>query len=170
MDVTDATGTGHLQKGHGVAFADLDGDGNEEVVLNVGGAVQGDRYEDALFQNPGAATGTTGSRSASRGVKTNRAAIGARITLTLEGARHALPHPHREVTSGGSFGASPLHAAHRPRASERQSKTLEVYWPVSRTTQVFHDVPADSHIDLTELATRYDVVPQRVVVLGGGTR
>ena len=42
VDVTAATGTGHLQKGHGVAFADLDDDGNEEVIVNMGGAVPGD--------------------------------------------------------------------------------------------------------------------------------
>ena len=29
-DVTEATGTGHLQKGHGVAFADFDNDGDQE--------------------------------------------------------------------------------------------------------------------------------------------
>ncbi len=27
-DVTTATGTGHLQKGHGVAWADIDDDGD----------------------------------------------------------------------------------------------------------------------------------------------
>src|SRR5215831_15764379 len=30
-DVTAATGTGHLQKGHGVAFGDIDNDGDEDI-------------------------------------------------------------------------------------------------------------------------------------------
>ena len=52
-DVTAATGTGHLQKGHGVAFADWDRDGDADIFLEAGGAVPGDRAHNVLFQNPG---------------------------------------------------------------------------------------------------------------------
>ncbi|HMY71041.1 MAG TPA: VCBS repeat-containing protein, partial [Blastocatellia bacterium] len=34
-DVTAATGTGHLQKGHGVAFGDLDNDGDQDIYANI---------------------------------------------------------------------------------------------------------------------------------------
>jgi hypothetical protein len=41
-DVTFAGGLGHLQKGHGVSFADFDGDGDLDVLANMGAFFTGD--------------------------------------------------------------------------------------------------------------------------------
>jgi len=148
-DVTTATGTGHLQKGHGVAFADLDGDGSQDVYANIGGFVPGDAYQKVVFHNPGH-PGNHWIRLRLVGVKSNRAAIGAqmRVTLVGEDGREALRY--REVSSGGSFGASPL-AQHVGLGRARRIKSVEVYWPASRTRQVFTDVPMDRVIEIREL-------------------
>src|SRR5262249_38079407 len=53
VDVSASSGTGEWHKGHGVAFADLDNDGDEEIVFEVGGATLGDRHALRLFENPG---------------------------------------------------------------------------------------------------------------------
>ena len=52
-NVTMSGGFGHLQKGHGVSFADIDNDGDQDVYVQMGGQLPGDKYYDALFENPG---------------------------------------------------------------------------------------------------------------------
>src|SRR5208283_2972325 len=44
VDVTASSGTGELHKGHGVAFADLDNDGDEDNLTSIGGATPGDSH------------------------------------------------------------------------------------------------------------------------------
>ena len=53
LDVTQATRLGHLQKGHGIGFADFDGDGDQDILHQLGGFLRGDRFHNALFLNPG---------------------------------------------------------------------------------------------------------------------
>ncbi|MCZ6795933.1 MAG: VCBS repeat-containing protein, partial [Planctomycetota bacterium] len=53
QDVTTSGGFGHLQKGHAVAFGDVDGDGDEDIYTVLGGAYEGDVYPNALLENPG---------------------------------------------------------------------------------------------------------------------
>ena len=153
-DVSTATGTGHLQKGHGVSFGDVDRDGDQDIVQNVGGFVPADAYAKLLFRNPGHSRHWIGLQLA--GTRTNRAAIGARIALTVKsgtGTRRI----HRVVSSGGSFGANPL-AQHIGLGDARQVERLEIYWPVSRTTQVFEAVGADRVLRVTEGAKAFEVL------------
>ena len=73
----------------------------------------GDAHAFRLFENPGHANDWLGLNLV--GVRSNRAAIGARIKVTVQSADGTRREIHRTVSSGGSFGASPLRAAHRPR-------------------------------------------------------
>ena len=83
-DVTESTGTGHLQKGHGVSFADWDDDGDLDLFVVLGGGYPGDRGYNALFQNPG--HGRHWLKVRLVGTRTNRSAIGARLRVDLKGA------------------------------------------------------------------------------------
>jgi hypothetical protein len=49
-------------------------------------------------------------------------------------------------------------------------KTVEIKWPVSGTTQVFHDVPVDTRIEITELAGDYKTTPIPRFTLAGSTK
>lgn len=151
-DVTASTGTGHLQKGHGIAFSDADNDGDQDVFLNIGGAAPGDKYNKALFANPG--HGNNWLSLKLTGVKSNRAAIGAKIKIVLEEAPGKTSLRYREVTSGGSFGSSSL-AQSIGLGKASRIKTLEVFWPTSNSRQLFRDVEANQFIEIKEFDKSY---------------
>ena len=153
VDITLSSGTGELHKGHGVAFADLDNDGDQEIVFEVGGATPGDAHAFRLFENPGHGNDWLALQLV--GVKTNRAAIGARITVTVEDERGSRRAVHRTVNSGGSFGASPLQQ-HVGLGRAARTVDVEVFWPVSRTRQRFAGVPKNQVIQIRELADRFE--------------
>src|SRR6185295_1942424 len=81
QDVTTSGGFGHLQKGHAVAFADLDNDGDQDIYEDIGGAYAGDTAHNVLFENPG--HGNHWLTLKLQGVRSNRAAIGARIKVIV---------------------------------------------------------------------------------------
>ena len=152
QDVTASGGFGHLQKGHGVAFADIDNDGDQDLYHQLGGFYPGDAYHNALFLNPGHGHHFVVIELAGR--QTNRSGYGARIRVTTR-TGSGLVTFHRAVGSVSSFGGSParqevgLGAAHA-------IDSIEVYWPVSGTTSRVEDVPLDSRIRITEEVPGYD--------------
>lgn len=146
LDVTAAAGVGHLQKGHGVAFADFDHDGDQDIFVEVGGAYAGDVYANALFENPG----TTNSWIVVRleGTESNASAIGARIRADIRDGGTARS-VYKWVNSGGSFGASPLRQ-HIGLGGASEIEWLEVYWPTTGRTQEFERIPVNSFIAVEE--------------------
>jgi hypothetical protein len=149
-DISASSGTAHLQKGHEVACGDWDRDGDVDIFIEMGGAINGDKYHNILFQNPG--QGNHWLTVKLIGKKTNRAAIGARIKVVTAG-----PTPltvYRHVSSGSSFGANPLQQTIGLAKADRVA-SLEVHWPTSRTTQVFRNIAVNQAIEITEFAESY---------------
>jgi hypothetical protein len=164
-NVTMAGGFGHLQKGHGVAFADLDTDGDQDVFVQMGGAFLGDQFSDALFENPG--FGSAWVALELEGVKENRGAMGARIRVDVveDGKPRSI---HRTVTSGGSYGSSPLRQqiglGHATAIAQ-----VEILWPVSGAKQVFRDVPPGRTWRIVEGEDELVEIALARTKLGGGT-
>ena len=105
-DVTVSSGTGHLQKGHGISFADWDRDGDVDIFLASGGATPGDKAHNVLFQNPG--HGNHWINVKLIGTRSNRAAIGAEIRLELTSLDGKQESRYRVISSGSSFGGNSL--------------------------------------------------------------
>lgn len=146
-DVTTSARVGHLQKGHGVSFGDLDNDGDEDIFVHMGGAYPGDAYQNSFFLNPG----QNDNRWISirlEGTKSNRMAIGTRLKITFR-ENGKTRNVYRTVNSGGSFGASTL----RREIGLGQATIIdeiEVRWYGSGTVQVFRNVDPDQFIRITE--------------------
>ena len=162
VNVTMAGGFGHLQKGHGISFADLDHDGDQDVYAQMGGAWKGDRYHNALFENPGFGNRWTCVKLI--GTRSNRCGIGARISVEIveDGGTRWI---RKYVTTGSSFGANPLRQTIGLGKAEKIVR-LEVFWPTSDTTQVFTEVPLDSFLEITEDSEELSVVERPAFELG----
>ncbi len=145
-DVTTSGGFGHLQKGHGVAFGDLDNDGDQDIYAVLGGAYTGDVFQNVLFENPG--HGNHWITLLLEGVQSNRAALGARIRIqvsTAEGPRNI----YATVGTGASFGGSSLQqeiGLGRATAIE----AVEVTWPATGARQLFTGLEMDQYYRIRE--------------------
>lgn len=146
LDVTTAAGVGHLQKGHGVAFADFDADGDTDLFAELGGAFPGDGFANALFENPG--TGAHWIDVRLIGADKNTFGVNARLIVRAAEADGTLRPRHRLVNSGGSFGSNPLTQRIGLGAAQRVH-SLEVRWPRG-AVQVFEDLPADVLVRIHE--------------------
>jgi tetratricopeptide (TPR) repeat protein len=164
VDVTAASGTGELHKGHGIAFADVDRRGYEDIFAEIGGAVPGDRHAFRLFENPG--NGNDWINVHLVGVKSNRAAIGAQIKVTVESEDHTRRTIYRTVGSGGSFGANPMEQ-HIGLGKSARIVSLELWWPASNTRQKFSQVEKNQFIEVKEFAPDFSRLQRKSFRLGG---
>jgi hypothetical protein len=142
VDRTEELRVGHLQKGHGIAFADFDRDGDQDIFTNLGGGFPVDRFQPALFSNPGNGNGWLEVKL--EGTRSNRAAIGARLEVRLGDGRSV----HRHVMSGGPFGASPL-VQHFGLGKQDRVELLIVRWP-SGVVDTVENLDANQRLLLRE--------------------
>ncbi|WP_160114986.1 CRTAC1 family protein [Bryocella elongata] len=151
QDVTTAGDFGHLQKGHGIAFADLHRSGFEDVFEEMGGAQPGDTFQSALYKNPG--NGNHWITLRLSGVRSNRAAFGARIDVAVTGSDGKTRHIFRTVGFGSSFGGNPLEQ-HIGVGKATRVTSVRVTWPTSGIVDAIRSVAVDRRYTLREGAGR----------------
>ncbi len=154
-DVTSSAKVGNLQKGHGIGFADMDNDGDQDVFIEMGGAYTGDAYQNSFFLNPGQNNNNWLSIKL-EGTKSNNAAIGTKIKVTFieNGKKRSV---YRDVNSGGSFGSSTLNR----EIGIGQAKTideLEIKWHGSGLIQTFKNISPNKFIKITEGQNEYKII------------
>lgn len=144
VEVTTKSGMGHLQKGHGVGFGDLDNDGDQDVYITLGGAVEGDDAHNALFIN------TNESKNWIRlklvGKKYSNT-LGARVKLTLIKNNQQVVR-YFTVGAGGTFGSNSQDLEIGLGDFEKIDN-IEVRWP-GRAVEVFKGFKHNSAYQLEE--------------------
>lgn len=167
-DIT-MNGFAHIQKGHGVAFGDLDNDGDQEVYEVMGGAYEGDVSANILFENPGKA-GQHWIEIELEGVKCNRNGIGSKIgvhTVQKGGAKRTV---WATVNTGGSFGSGSLRQEMGLGQAER-IESVEVVWAQPGPAKaVYTNVPMDGFIKIKEGSTQVEQLQRSKISLGGKPR
>ena len=147
FDVTKSGGFGHLQKGHGVAFGDLDNDGDQDIYHVLGGSYDGDNFMNALFENPGMDNHWIKLKLI--GTKANRSAIGARIKIVASDANGQTQVFYNRVNSGGSFGANPL-LVEQGLGSFANIQSVDIIWPGGRQAQKITGLTSGTYYIVTQ--------------------
>ncbi|MEO6191297.1 MAG: FG-GAP-like repeat-containing protein [Saprospiraceae bacterium] len=154
-DITISARVGNLQKGHGVAFTDLDNDGDQDIFVQMGGPYPGDEFYNSFYLNPGQ-NNNHWIRISLEGTESNRSAIGAKIKLSFMEAGK-IRNVYSEVKAGGSFGDGSFRRELGCGQAQKIDE-VEIYWPVTQKTQSFKNINVDQFIKIKENENEYKLV------------
>ena len=156
IDVTTPARVGHLQKGHAIAFADIDNDGDQDIYIEMGGAYKGDAFHNSFYLNPGQNLKNNWI-SIELVRKNNLNVIGTKIKVSGQ-VNGKLTHIYRDVNSGGSFGSSPL----RREIGIGQATVIDeltIRWHPDGKDQVLRNVKPNQFLRIYEGDNEIEVVP-----------
>ncbi len=162
QDVTSSGGFGHLQKGHGIAFVDVDQDGDQDIYEVMGGAYTGDVYRNAFYENPGGDNHWLKLKLV--GNETNRGAIGVRVKVVTAGP-DGTREIHRTVRTGGSFGSDSL-IQEIGLGDAGSIERVRVHWPVSDQERTYLGLELDRAYRIIEGKAKAEELALQSVRLG----
>ncbi len=130
-----------------MAFADLHRSGFEDIFEEMGSAQPGDSFESALYRNPG--NGTHWITLKLEGVRSNRAAFGARVEVVVKTRKGVARRIERTVGFGSSFDGNPMEQ-HVGIGSATSVAEVKGPWPASGVADHIRDVVVDHRYHLCE--------------------
>ena len=162
VEVTSQSGLGHLQKGHGIAFGDLDNDGDQDIYTTLGGAVEGDNARNALFLNGNQENNWIALKLV--GTRVHRDAQNSRVLIHTQ-----QPSGPRTfylcVGSGGTFGANSLQLEAGLGAAQG-TVDVEIWWGGNpENKQVFKNLEPRHFYSITEQESKAKLRETKAVAL-----
>ncbi len=145
-EVTTTGDFGHLQKGHAIAFGDLNNNGQQDVFTVLGGAYDSDSAHCCLFVNPGNKNHWITLKLT--GTKSNRSAIGAEVCATVD-TGSGIRHIYRTVGPGASYGNNPLRLE-LGLGNAKSIQDVTIRWPASGIIQKLTALKMDRFYTVSE--------------------
>jgi hypothetical protein len=138
QDMKEQAGPGFSPEmvSRGLAAGDIDNDGDLDLLIT------NNSGRPNLLLNEGGTANAILVRLI--GTKSNRSAIGTRLTLTADGHRQV-----REVQSGSSYLSQNDLRAHFGLGQSNRAERLEIRWP-SGATELVENLPANHVITVRE--------------------
>lgn len=137
-EIGHATGTDLMLNSRGVAVADFWNRG----VMDIAVAASDDRH--ALLKNQ-KGLDRNWLQLELVGVKSNRDAVGARVTVHVDGLEQS-----REVVLGDSYGSQSSLRLHFGLDLHKNVDKITVIWPASKTVQTFENISGNRILQITE--------------------
>src|SRR5262249_21376389 len=125
-----------IDDGRGLSLLDYDGDGQMDILM------RNYKQPAQLLHNTGGPQHWIEFKLI--GTRSNRDAVGARISVTAAGHRQL-----RQVTCGSAYLSNQTLIQHFGLGPTREVDSIEVQWPSGATTVLQH-VAADQRVRITE--------------------
>jgi len=135
-DVAFVNHADRIEDGRGVAMVDYDQDGQVDIVL------RNYKQPAALLHNTGGTNHWLELKLI--GTKSNRDAVGARVTVTAGGQKQM-----REVHAGSAYLSGSSLVQHFGLGEQTQVDSMTVWWPSGAQTTLT-DLTVDQHLILRE--------------------
>src|SRR5215470_13454600 len=135
-DVAHVEGADLIEDGRGLSLFDYDHDGQVDMLL------RNYRQPAALLHNTGGPQHWIAFKLV--GTRSNRDAVGARITVDAAGTRQL-----RQVSCGSAYLSGQSLVQHFGLGAGREAERVEVQWPSGARTVLLH-VPGDQLLLITE--------------------
>jgi hypothetical protein len=135
-DVAHVDAVDRIEDGRALSLFDFDGDGQVDVLM------RNYKQPAQLLRNTGGPQHWLAFKLV--GTRSNRDAVGARVTLTAAGKQQT-----REVSCGSGYLANQSLVQHFGLGEATEAQELAVRWPSGAYTMQFH-VPADRLVTIVE--------------------
>ena len=160
MDITNMAGVGDLNRGRGMAYADLDDDGDLDILVNVQSHYLDPDANVTLFRNDNN-NNNNWIKFKLTGILCNRDAYGA-IVKSFTGSYTYI----RELHGGSSHASQHSSIIHFGLGNTEKVDSVHIQWP-GGDTQILHDLNVNQTYFITQEVTP---LPQHLLSFNGQAR